>query len=99
MSKLLYGSIDVTKIDKSKLVTTDKDGNPFKNGAAYLNVSIWVNDDMDKYGHIASIQQSLSKEEREAGQKAAYIGNLKEYKSEEKAETKNDTEDKSSLPF
>ena len=81
MTKLLTGSIDLNKIDKTKIVTTDKNGNPFENGAKYLNVVVWLNDEADQYGNNASIQISQSKEEREAGVKATYIGNLKEPQS------------------
>jgi hypothetical protein len=81
MSKLLTGSIDLNKIDKTKIVSTDKNGNPFENGAKYLNVVVWLNDEADKYGNNASIQISQSKEERESGVKAIYIGNLKEPQS------------------
>jgi len=81
MSKLLTGSIDLSKIDKTKIVSTDKNGKPFENGAKYLNVVVWINDEADKYGNNASIQISQSKEERESGVKATYIGNLKEPQS------------------
>jgi hypothetical protein len=81
MSKLLTGSIDLNKIDKTKIVSTDKNGKPFENGAKYLNVVVWINDEADQYGNNASIQLSQSKEEREAGAKAIYIGNLKEPQS------------------
>jgi hypothetical protein len=81
MSKLLTGSIDLNKIDKTKIVSTDKNGNPFENGAKYLNVVVWLNDEADQYGNNASIQISQSKEERDAGVKATYIGNLKEPQS------------------
>ena len=81
MSKLLTGSIDLNKIDKTKIVATDKNGKPFENGAKYLNVVVWINDELDNYGNNASIQISQSKEEREAGVKATYIGNLKEPQS------------------
>ena len=78
---MLTGSIDLNKIDKTKIVSTDKNGNPFENGAKYLNVVVWINDEADQYGNNASIQISQSKEEREAGVKATYIGNLKEPQS------------------
>lgn len=81
MSKLLTGSIDLSKIDKTKIVSVDKEGNPFKNNAKYLNIVVWVNDEPDRYGNTASIQIGQSKEEREAGAKAIYIGNLKEPQS------------------
>ena len=77
MSKLLTGSIDLNKIDRSKIVSTNKDGKPFENGAKYLNVVVWINDEADQYGNNASIQISQTKEEREAGEKSTYIGNLK----------------------
>jgi hypothetical protein len=81
MSKLLTGSIDLNKIDKTKIVTTDKNGKPFENEGKYLNIVVWLNDEADQYGNNASIQISQSKEEREAGAKAIYIGNLKEPQS------------------
>ena len=74
---MLTGSIDLNKIDKTKIVDRDKDGNLFQNGAKYLNVVVWINDEADKYGNNASIQISQSKQEVEAGEKATYIGNLK----------------------
>jgi hypothetical protein len=77
MAKMYYGSIDLNKIDKSKIVTTDKNGKPFENGAKYLNIVQWLNDTPDQYGNVLSIQESLSKEEREQGAKPNYIGNLK----------------------
>ena len=99
---MLTGSIDLNKIDKTKIVSTDKNGNPFENGAKYLNVVVWLNDEADKYGNSASIQISQSKEEREAGVKAIYIGNLKEpqSRSNELASAKNAlATDDNQLPF
>lgn len=78
MNRILSGSIDLKKIDKSKIVTTDKDGNPFRNGAKYLNVQIFVSDDPDQYGNHASLAINQTKEERESGNKKTYIGNFKE---------------------
>ena len=70
MSKLLTGSIDVTKIVKERLFKGEK--------GTYLNVSVWINDEEDKFGNIASIQQSTKKDEPKL-----FIGNLKEYKKPE----------------
>ena len=75
--KIIAASIDLSKIDKSKIVTTDKDGNQFKNGAKYLNIDIIVNDEKNQYGQDTSISHSQSKEEREAKEKKVYIGNGK----------------------
>jgi hypothetical protein len=87
MSKLLVGSIDLSKIEKSRIVEG-------KNGAKYYNVNVWINDENDQYGNIASIQTGITKEEREAGGKGGYIGNLKDLsaKSEPKPSTKGATD-------
>ena len=106
MSRMLYGSIDLNKLDKNKVVTKDKNGNPFENGAKYLNIVVWVNDAEDQYGNIASIQESISKEERERGVKATYIGNLKDLQTQstnQEASTKPQgswvKDDDSGFPF
>ncbi len=99
MSKLLTGSIDLNKIDKTKIIDRDKDGNLFQNGAKYLNVAVWINDQVDQYGNNASIQISQSKEEREAGVKSIYIGNLKEPQSRNNEPTSAKRESVDNLPF
>jgi hypothetical protein len=103
MAKLLIGSIDLSKIDKKRIITKDKNGNDFENGAKYYNVVVWINDEIDQYGNIASIQEGISKEERESGLKATYIGNLKNVQgqtvaSDEKEPEKNN-DDQDDLPF
>jgi hypothetical protein len=100
MAKLLTGSIDLNKIDKTKIISTDKNGNRFENGAKYLNIAVWINDETDKYGNTASIQISQSKEERESGVKAIYIGNLKEPQSRTNEPTSTRTASvEDTLPF
>lgn len=49
-----------------------------KNGKKYLNINVWINDNVDQFGNIGSIQVSLPKSDRGAGAKGAYIGNFKE---------------------
>ena len=63
MSAIIQMSIDVTKIDKSKL----KDGK-------YLNVSISVNNET-KFDNNVSMCYNQSKEERESGAKKTYFAN------------------------
>lgn len=95
MSKLFIGSIDLTKIDKSKIVTTDKDGNPFSNGAKYLNISVWVNDEPDQYGNHVSIQTG-GKDDK------TYIGNCKEYQKDSNQTNQQQSNNESiddNLPF
>lgn len=94
MSKLLLGSIDLNKIDKSQIVSKNKDGQPFQNGAKYVNIAVWVNDKPDQYGNHASIQMG-DKDNR------IYIGNLKEYQKQniqQESATNNDDEG-DGLPF
>ncbi len=79
--RIISCSIDVTKIDKTKLV----DG---KNGAKYFNFDVIVNDEPNQYGKDASISLSQTKEERTAKEKKVFIGNGKTvWKKEPQADT------------
>ena len=72
MSKIINLSINLEKIDKSKII-------PGKKGQ-YLNVNIAENrDGEDQYGNTHYSYISQSKEEREAGQDKVYLGNGKEF--------------------
>lgn len=64
MATLLGLSIDVTKIDKSKLV----------NGK-YLNLTVSVQDETNQYGQNVSAYHEQTKEEREAKENRNYLGN------------------------
>lgn len=74
MSKLFTGKIDVTKIDKSKIFEGKK--------GKYINLSIWINDDVDNYGNTMSIQQSTDK-----GDAPLYLGNCKEFEPKKQEAT------------
>jgi hypothetical protein len=82
MATILNASLNVAKIDKTKLIQG-------KTGQ-FLNVTITINDEVDKFGNNASIFESQSKEEREAKTPKNYLGNGKVIWTSEK---KND------LPF
>ena len=69
MATILSASLNVAKIDQTKLI----DGRTGK----FLNVTITINDEVDKYGNNASIFESQSKEEREAKTPKNYLGNGK----------------------
>jgi len=64
---ILSGSINLTAIDKSKVVTA-------KNGNQYLNITMMIQNE-SQYGNNIWITQTQSKEEREAKQKANTLGN------------------------
>ena len=63
-------SINLSKLDKSKLFKG-------KDGSMWANLTSYLDTEKDQYDNNGGIQQSLSKEEREQGIKAPYIGNNK----------------------
>jgi hypothetical protein len=69
MAQIISCSIDVTKIDKSKLVQGKK--------GTYLPLTIVLNNEPDKYGNDVSVSLAQTKEEREAKTPKVYLGNGK----------------------
>ena len=92
--KIISASIDLTKLDKTRISKLDKDGNPHKNGAQYYNIDIIVNDEKNQFGQDTSISTAQTKEERENKVKKTYIGNGKTVFS--KGETKATVSDAAS---
>ena len=95
MATIINLSVDLSKVDKSKLV----DGK-------YLNTQIFVNDDT-RYGNNVSMAYSQSKEERESKVQKQYIangrvvftdGNIK-VAEKEVENVVNNTKEDSNLPF
>lgn len=68
MAQIISVSVNLSKIDKSKIV----DG---KNGAKYYNMNIIVNDDFDQYNNNVQVTDSQTKEQRAAKEKRNFIGN------------------------
>jgi hypothetical protein len=66
MATLINASIDLTKVDKTKLVK-----------GKYLNLTIAVNDNLDNYGNNVSLTIQQSKEERDLKASKTYLGNGK----------------------
>ena len=64
---IIAGSIDLTSIDKSKLIKG-------KNGKQYLNFTAMVQN-KSAYGQNVWVTQSLTKEEREAKAASITLGN------------------------
>jgi hypothetical protein len=76
MSERINASICLTDIGEKvrqghSAVTIGK-----KNGKKYLNVTIWINDEKDKYDNDVSIQLNSKQESQEAEGKV-YVGNGK----------------------
>jgi hypothetical protein len=95
MAQSFYGSIDF-----SKLLEQAKAGNKAftktENGKIYLNVRVWVNDEEDKFGNIASFQSNFKGAQKED---KFYFGNLKESKPTEEPINSNDVPSADDLPF
>jgi len=98
MSKLLYGSVDFTK-----LLELAKAGNKAfskaQNGKIYLNLNVWINDEPDNYGNNASIQTTFKDSTKED---KIYCGNLKisdQKVPEPLQENSNDIPEADDLPF
>jgi len=64
---IISGSIDLTAIDKDKLVSG-------KNGKKYLNVTMMVQK-TSQYGNNVWVTQTISKEERDNNVKPITLGN------------------------
>ena len=67
MSTLINLSINLDKIDKSKIITGQK--------GKYLNLTVSVNDETNQYGQNVSVSHGQTKEEREAKNDKVYLGN------------------------
>jgi len=67
MSEIVNISIDLNKLDKSKVVAG-------KNGARYYNLSLVINDTANDWGKNVQITEPQTKEERQAKAKKTYVG-------------------------
>jgi len=98
MAEILSGSIDLSKIDKSKIKEVKlKDGSTAK----FLNIQVSVNNEADTYGNIAGLTIQQTQEERTTKAKRVYLGNLKRVWSDAAAPTLEDSkqEEDLNLPF
>jgi len=69
MAELINISINLSKVFKDRIINGDK--------GKYLNLTIAVNDEKDKFGNDVSCWQGQTKEQRESGEKKNYLGNGK----------------------
>lgn len=68
--KIINASINLSKIPKEKITMSQK-------GEKFLNISIILKDEKDKFDNDTTIQVQQSKDERTAKQPIVYIGNGK----------------------
>ena len=96
MAQSFYGSIDF-----SKLIEQAKTGHKAftkseKNGKIYLNVDVYVKDEVDQFGNIASIRgtfKGATKEDK------FYFANLKESQFNEQKVEASDVDGLDDLAF
>jgi hypothetical protein len=89
MGQLIAISIDVTKLDKSKLVKGKK--------GTYANITVSVNDEDDQFGNNTSVWESQTKEERDDKVDRNFLGNGKVvWSSQSSSDTKKTSSKKSS---
>jgi hypothetical protein len=69
MATIISASINLSKIDKTKIIKGEK--------GQYYNIDVIVNDEPDKYGKNVSVSDTQTKEQRQAKEKKTYIGNGK----------------------
>ena len=66
-------SIDINKLDESRYIHG-------KNGAKYADLTCFISpEEPDQFGQHGGIQQSTTQDERAAGTKMAYVGNVKAF--------------------
>ena len=69
MASIIKTSIDLTKIDKTKIISGAK--------GKYLPISLTLNDELDQFGNQGPVIIEQSKEERAAKVAKVYLGNAK----------------------
>ena len=70
-------SIDLSKLDKSKIVNG-------KNGQKYYNLNIGINDLSDNYGNNIQVTEPQTQEQRAAKEPRTFYGNGKVFYTEGK---------------
>ena len=71
MKQTIDISLDTTKIDKTALYESPK------NGKKYLSVTVLIREEKDTYGYDGFVVQKISKERKAAGEKGPILGNCK----------------------
>ena len=75
MAQSFYGSIDFSKLLEQAKAGSKAFTKSEKNGKIYLNIDVYVKDEVDQYGNIASIRGTFKGAEKE---NKFYFANLKE---------------------
>jgi len=79
MGSIASISIDLSKLDKSKIVNG-------KNGQKYYNLNIGINDLTDQYGNNIQVTEPQTLEQRNAKEPKTFFGNGKVFWTDGKIE-------------
>ena len=96
MSVSYYGSIDFSKLIEQAKAGHKAFSKSEKNGKIYLNVDVYVKDEVDQFGNIASIRgtfKGATKEDK------FYFANLKESQFNEQKVESSDVDGLDDLAF
>jgi hypothetical protein len=97
MAQSFYGSIDFSKLLEQAKAGSKAFTKSEKNGKIYLNIDVYVKDEVDQYGNIASIRGTFKGAEKE---QKFYFANLKESQSNGSAPVQqNEIPSVDDLPF
>jgi hypothetical protein len=78
-SKMGGAILTTPKGNRALLLLIDGSTVVEKDGQVYINLTAWVSDTPDQYGKHVGIQSRISKESQEAGNKAPYVGDGKQF--------------------
>jgi hypothetical protein len=96
MAQSFYGSIDFSKLIEQAKAGHKAFTKSEKNGKIYLNVDVYVKDEVDQFGNIASIRgtfKGATKEDK------FYFANLKESQFNEQKVEASDVDGLDDLAF
>ena len=97
MAEILSGSIDLNKIDKTKIKeVVKKDGTK----ALYYDVQITINNEADQHNQIGNMITAQTKPERDAKTPKVFLANFKRVWTDVVPKLEDNNEpDQSPLPF
>lgn len=99
MGKLFMGSINLSKLNANAKIAHSAFTRAGKDNDVFVNVTLWVNDEPDKFGNTMSVKLNPK---QESGDEKVYFGNFKpsERKDPEPIEQNaSDIPDDDDLPF
>lgn len=101
MAQSYYGSIDVTTLLKQANLPHSAFVRAGKENKVFAQITVWVNDEPDKFGNSLSIKLQSKDAETAKVEGNVYLGNLKksEAKAPEPLEADAGLGDGSDLPF